>query len=259
MKPGLKNKIVSLSMLGIALGIFVTLYLFNFKAINDALVLNFSSKKTVEQLFEGLLNTALVTVASFALGLLLGMITCLVEKIDNDSWWMMAIKNIFKIYVSVFRGTPMVIQLLIIYFVVFMDFTGSALLIAILSFGLNSGAYVSEIFRGGINAVPKGQMEASRSLGLSYSSSMFHVILPQAFRNAFPSLANEFITLFKETSIVGFIGAVDLSLAFRKLANATFDYNTVYIVMGIVYFLLVYLFTLLFKLIEKGLSKHART
>ena len=133
------------------------------------------------------------------------------------------------------------------------------LFIAIIAFGLNSGAYVSEILRGGILSLPKGQMEAGRSLGLTYPTTMRKIILPQAIRNALPSLGNEFISLIKETSIVGFIGAFDLTLAFRKIANDTFDFEMVYIVMGIVYFVIIYIITVLLNKLERRLLKNVKT
>ena len=149
-------------------------------------------------------------------------------------------------------------QLLIIYFVIFASFRGDAIYIAMITFGLNSGAYVSEILRGGINSISKGQMEAGRSLGLSYGTTMKKIILPQAIRNALPSLGNEFITLIKETSIVGFIGAIDLTLAFRKIANDTYDFEIVYIMMGIIYFLIVLIITILLRKLEGKLMNNVK-
>ncbi|MDE7384874.1 MAG: amino acid ABC transporter permease [Anaeroplasmataceae bacterium] len=168
------------------------------------------------------------------------------------------LKKLAKIYVSIFRGTPTTVQLLIIYFVIFAFYSGNPLFIAMLAFGMNSGAYVSEILRGGIHSVPTGQMEAGRSLGLSYSTVMTKIIFPQAIKNALPSLGNECITLLKETSIVGFIGAVDLTLAFRKIANATYDYQTVYLVMGVAYFIIVLLITIALKKLEERLMRYVK-
>ena len=163
-------------------------------------------------------------------------------------------KGVAKTYVALFRGTPIMVQLLIIYYVIFRFFEGNAIWIAMLAFGLNSGAYVSEIIRGGINSVGTGQMEAARSLGLPYHTVMRRVILPQGIKNCLPSLGNEFISLIKETSVVGFIGAFDLTLAFRKIANATFDYTTAYLVMGLVYFVIVFLITICLNYLERRLQ-----
>lgn len=252
-----KEQIVTISMLAILLLAIIILYVVNSASINSSLKENFHGNVTT--IFEGLGVTLLISFTSFLLGIILGTITCLIEKIESKNTFMLVIKNLFKAYVNIFRGTPMVIQLLVIYYVIFASFTGDPIFVAIFCFGLNSGAYVSEIIRGGINAVSKGQIEAGRSLGLSYSTVMMKIVFPQAFKNALPSLGNEFITLVKETSIVGFISIIDLTLAFRKVANATFDYNAVYLVMGGVYFVLVMLITVILNKIEKEAFKNVKT
>lgn len=224
----------------------------------DSLSHNFGEKESIISLLSGLGNTMLITVLAFLLGVLLGIAVCLVQNRPSNGVAITVAQQITNIYVSVFRGTPAVVQLLISYFIVFKISADYAIWVAILTFGLNSGAYVSEIIRGGINAVPRGQMLAGRSLGLSYSTVMKKVVLPQAMKNALPSLGNEFITLIKETSVVGFIGAFDLTLAFRKLANASYDYATVYIAMGVVYFLLVFGITKLFAILEKKVINNVK-
>lgn len=223
----------------------------------ESLKLNFGNSKNYTNLFRGLVNTLFITIVAFVLGVILGLITCLVLGINSNNTFVIILKNIFKAYVSIFRGTPMLVQLLIIYFIIFASSRIDSLYVAMLSFGLNSGAYVSEIIRGGINAVPVGQMEAGRSLGMSYSTVMQKVIFPQAFRNALPSLGNELVTLVKETSIVGFVGAYDLTQAFKAIANNTYDFTTVYLVMGVVYFVIVFVITKLLSLLERKLMKHA--
>ena len=257
MKAGLKKEqIVTLGMLGILVVTLVTLYAVFSSNINAAIKHNFTGN--IPAIFEGLGVTLIITFSSFFIGVILGTITCLIDRIDSKNTFVLVIKNLFKAYVHIFRGTPMLIQLLVIYYVIFAKFTGDPIFVAIFCFGLNSGAYVSEIIRGGINSVSKGQIEAGRSLGLPYSTVMMKVVFPQAFRNSLPSLGNEFITLVKETSIVGFISIIDLTLAFRKVANATFDYNTVYLVMGVVYFALVMIFTVILNLIEKRVFKNVK-
>ena len=223
----------------------------------ESLKLNFGNSKNYTNLFRGLVNTLFITIVAFVLGVILGLITCLVLGINSNNTFVIILKNIFKAYVSIFRGTPMLVQLLIIYFIIFASSRIDSLYVAMLSFGLNSGAYVSEIIRGGINAVPVGQMEAGRSLGMSYSTVMQKVIFPQAFRNALPSLGNELVTLVKETSIVGFVGAYDLTQAFKAIANNTYDFTTVDLVMGVVYFVIVFVITKLLSLLEMKLMKHA--
>jgi polar amino acid transport system substrate-binding protein len=156
-----------------------------------------------------------------------------VTQSASENVFVLILKEIARFYVLLFRGTPVVVQLLIIYFIVFASYSGDSLYVAMVAFGLNSGAYVSEILRGGILAVPSGQKDAGLSLGLSYRSVMRKIIFPQAFKNAFPALGNELVTLVKETSVAGFIGTLDLTLAFRKIANATYDFVTVYLVMGL--------------------------
>lgn len=252
-----KDKLVTYAMLGIALLIGIIFTAVKFEDIVETLSFNF--KDNMEPIFTGLLNTVLITAVAFLMGLFLGVLTCLVEGLQSKNVFVLIVRKIFKVYVSIFRGTPMMVQLLIIYFVIFSSFSGNPMYVAMIAFGLNSGAYISEIIRGGINSVPAGQMEAGRSLGLSYPTVMGKIIFPQAIRNAFPSLGNEFITLIKETSIVGFIGAFDLTLAFRKIANATFDYETVYIVMGVVYFVIVLLITTTLRAIERKFIQNAHT
>ena len=179
------------------------------------------------------------------------------KSIENsNNVFVILLKKLTKVYVAIFRGTPIAVQLLIIYFVMAVSYRGDAIYIAMLAFGLNSGAYVSEIIRGGINAVPKGQMEAGRSLGLSYPAVMKKIIFPQAIRNALPSLGNEFVALIKETSVVSFITVIDLYSAFRALATASFNYKGIYLIMGVVYFVIIFIFTYLIKLLEKKVFKN---
>ncbi len=207
-----------------------------------------------KQVLKGLANTFIITIVSFMLGILFGMLVSVIAGLNSKNIVTKVLKGITKGYVAIFRGTPIMVQLLIIYYVIFRWFTGDAIWVAMLAFGLNSGAYVSEIIRGGINAVPAGQMEAGRSLGLSYKTVMKKIVLPQAIKNCLPSLGNEFISLIKETSVVGFIGAFDLTLAFRKIANATYDYASTYLMMGLIYFVIVMLVTLLLHNLERRLA-----
>lgn len=225
-------------------------------SLGAALAKNFPSDYA-SLLGTGLRNTFLITLVAFALGLVFGTLVCLVTQSASQNVFVLILKEIARFYVLLFRGTPVVVQLLIIYFIVFASYSGDSLYVAMVAFGLNSGAYVSEILRGGILAVPQGQREAGLSLGLSYRSVMEKIILPQAFKNAFPALGNELVTLLKETSVAGFIGTLDLTLAFRKIANATYDFVTVYLVMGLLYFIIVLLLSELLKLIERKAFAHA--
>ena len=205
---------------------------------------------------KGLGITFLITFCAFAIGILLGLLTGIVEGLDANNFFTKGIKLFFQAYVAIFRGTPVAVQLLIIYYVVFSSI--DPILAAVITFGLNSGAYVSEIIRGGISSLPKGQMEAGRSLGLSYGTVMKKVVLPQAVRNVLPSLGNEFVSLIKETSVVSFITVIDLYAAFRAIATASFNYKGVYLIMGVVYFVIVYLISFLLKLLEKRLMKNVK-
>jgi His/Glu/Gln/Arg/opine family amino acid ABC transporter permease subunit len=227
---------------------------------SDELIQNTDNKNlnNVLSVLKGLGNTFLITFVAFILGIVFGILVSFANGLQSKSWYAYFLKGISKAYVAIFRGTPIMVQLLIIYYVIFRFFTGDAIWIAMLAFGLNSGAYVSEIIRGGINSVSNGQMEAGRSLGLPYKVVMKKVILPQAIKNCLPSLGNEFISLFKETSVVGFIGAFDLTLAFRKIANQTYNYTATYLIMGVVYFAIVIIITLVLSKLERGLA-HDRT
>ena len=219
---------------------------------------NSFSKGNLKAILNGLRITVVISVFGFIIGLLLGLVTCLVEGLRSQNSFVLGVKQVFKAYVSVCRGTPTVVQLLIIYFIVFATYRGPEIIIAILAFGLNSGAYIAEILRGGINSVPVGQMEAGRSLGLPYSRVMIKVVFPQAIKNCLPSLGNEFITLIKETSVASFIAIIDLTNAMKHIADASYDYTLVYLVMGVIYFTIVLGISYLLKLLERSLNKNAR-
>jgi polar amino acid transport system substrate-binding protein len=252
-----KEKIIRASLLGGAFILLLVLAIVYRESVWDALSRNFFQSGNYWKLLQGLGNTFLITGVAFLMGLLLGTLVCLVNQSQSQNTVILIVKQIAKFYVLLFRGTPVVVQLLIIYFIIFAAYSGPAVLIAILAFGLNSGAYVSEYIRGGIGAVPAGQMQAGLSLGLPYRSVMAKIILPQAYKNAFPSLGNEVIALIKETSVAGFIGALDLTQGFRQLANVTYDFTTVYLVMGLTYFLIVMLLSALLNRLEKKVFKNA--
>ena len=207
-----------------------------------------------KDIIKGLGITFLITILAFILGIIIGFVVCLASGIQSKNVILVIIKKISQLYVSVFRGTPVTVQLLIIYYVVFSNI--NPLIAAIVAFGLNSGAYVSEIIRGGINSINKGQMEAGRSLGLSYSVVMKKIIFPQAIRNSLPSLGNEFIALIKETSVVSFITVIDLYAVFRLIATASFNYKLVYLIMGVLYFVIIFVISFILRKIEKGVLKN---
>lgn len=210
--------------------------------------------------FKGLKNTALIAVFGLLIGFLIGCIIATVKIIPRKNPALNIVEKICDVYVALFRGTPMTVQLLLLHFAIFpiIGLDISSVAEAVLIFGMNSGAYMAEILRSGINAVDKGQMEASRSLGLGFVPSMIRIILPQAIKNILPTLGNEFIALIKETSVVSFIAVVDVTKALKSIADSTTEYFIPYIVLAITYLVLVLLITLLVKLIERRFAKSER-
>ena len=164
---------------------------------------------------------------------------------------------ISKVYLTVIRGTPVVIQLLIIYFVIFAS-SDNGVVIAALAFGINSGAYVAEIVRGGIMSIDKGQMEAGRSLGFNYIETMRYIIIPQAFKNVLPSLANEFIALLKETSVSGYVAVVDVTRAGNIIRGQTFSAFMPLIAVAIIYLVMVMVLTYFVGVLERRLRNSER-
>lgn len=235
-------------------------------------VTNFVENKGYNVFIEGLLNTVFIAVFGLLIGFILGSIFAVIKQVPNYKKPVVTIfQKIIDVYVMIFRGTPMVVQLLIIHFVLFptmgIDFKNIILsekfvisgtvIEAIIAFGLNSAAYMSEIMRGGIDSVDKGQLEAGRALGLSYPKAMVNIVIPQAFKNVLPTLGNEFIALIKETSVCSFIAVVDLTKAFQNIANSTYEYIVPYLVLALSYLVLVILITILIRLIEKKLNHAA--
>lgn len=209
---------------------------------------------------EGLKNTALIALFGLLIGFLLGCVIATVKLIPKKNPMVDFFKTLCNIYIMVFRGTPLVVQLLLMHFALFpliglnIDSVAEAMLI----FGMNSAAYMSEMLRSGINAVDKGQMEAGRSLGFGFTATMTRIILPQAIKNILPTLGNEFIALIKETSIVSFIAVMDLTKSFQAIASSTLEYFVPYILLAVVYLVLVMIITWLIRLLERSLSKNER-
>ncbi|MCL1137701.1 amino acid ABC transporter permease [Shewanella pneumatophori] len=201
-------------------------------------------------ILNGLKVTLIVTFFAMIMGSILGVATTLMKM--SSKWYLSWPANL---YVSVIRGTPVVVQLVILYFIVLASLDVDKITAAIIAFGLNSGAYISEIIRAGIQAVDKGQMEAARSLGLSHWSTMKEVILPQAIKNILPSLGNEFIVLLKETAVIGFIGGVDLMRAGEIIRSRTFEDSVPLFTCAIIYLLLTYIFTFMLSKFETRLKQ----
>lgn len=203
----------------------------------------------------GLKNTAMIAVLGLLIGMVLGCLLATTKILPKTNKLMACLSGFTSTYVAIFRGTPMVVQLLLIHFVILpsVGIHIPLLMEAILAFGLNSGAYVSEIMRGGILSVDIGQTEAGRALGLTYGKTMIKIVLPQAIKNVVPTLGNEFIALLKETSVVSFITIVDITKSFQNIANSTYEYIIPYVVLALVYLVLVLIVTAVIKLLERRL------
>ncbi len=210
---------------------------------------------SISLLLGGLLNTLLIVLCAFPIGIFLGALVGIAYYVPSKNIFIKIWKWINNLYVSLFRGTPIAVQLLFIYFAMLSPLGFNKLFVAILVFGLNSGAYVSEIIRGGIASVESGQLEAGRSLGLSYSKTMLKIVMPQAIKNIIPTLGNELISLTKETSVAGYVTVMDITFALQTIASSTYDYFVAYFVLGVIYFIIVYAMTKILKLIERRLSK----
>ena len=231
--------------------------------------LNFIDGDRWKWIFEGLWTTLQITAVALVIGVAIGIVVAAVRSsYDKNKESMKArggfgyavlsfFNSICKIYLTIIRGTPTVVQLLIFYFIIFSKWR-DGLPVAMISFGINSGAYVAEIFRGGIMSVDEGQFEASRSLGFGYISTMRHIIVPQAFKAVLPALCNEFIVLIKETSIAGYVGIMDLTKAGDLIRGRTFSAFMPLIGVAIIYLLLVMLLTWLVGKLERRLRRNER-
>jgi len=209
---------------------------------------------------EGLQNTCTIAVLGLIIGIVIGTLIATVRVIPKYKTLPKVLNGICSFYVGFFRGTPMVVQLLLFYYVMLplIGVNMSGVNVAIAVFGLNSGAYISEIMRGGILSVDGGQMEAGRAVGLSFGTTMMKIVIPQAVKNILPTLGNEFIALIKETSVVSFVGAADLYVAFNYIGSNSYEFMVPYLTMAIIYIALVMLITLLIKLMERSLRKSDR-
>ena len=211
---------------------------------------------------EGVGTTLLVTACALILGILLGIIVALVrtahdQQKSRKSILLGILNLIFKVYVTIIRGTPMMVQLLIMGMVVFSS-SRNFTFVGTLTLGINSGAYVSEIIRGGLMAVDSGQMEAGRSLGLNYMTTMIHIIIPQAIKSVLPAMGNEFIILLKDTSLITVIGGKELLYAAQGVMNRTYEAMFPLLITAVIYLILVMIFTYLLGLFERRLRQSDR-
>ena len=219
---------------------------------------NFIEDDHWKYIVEGIGNTLALTGLSLLLGIFLGLFTAVVRVVFDKTGKLYYLDRIARLYVSLIRGTPLMVQLLIIYFVLLLPIGIEKFPAAVLCFGLNSGAYVSEIIRGGIMSVDAGQTEAGRSLGFGYGATMFHIVMPQAFKAVLPALCNEFITLLKETSVAFYIGVADLTRAGIKIRSITYSNFMPLVAVALVYLVLVLILTKLVGVLERRLRKSER-
>ena len=209
-------------------------------------------------LWDALQNTLIIAFAGFAMGLVLGTILAVIKTNTSNGIISRILKSLVWTYILILRGTPIVVQLLLLFFVFMGPLGIEALTVAVLVFALNSGAHSAEILRGAIQGIDKGQLEAGRALGLSNFATMRKVILPQSYKNAVPALGNEMISLIKATSIVGFITVVDITRGMQLIVARTFDVLVPYMLLAFIYLVLVYLLTLAIKFFEKVVFKHGK-
>ena len=219
----------------------------------DRFVINFITDDRWHYIWDGLLVTLQVTFFAVILGVIIGFMLAMVRSTHDKTGKLKIANVICNIYITVIRGTPVVVQLMIIYFVIFGSTDISKVLVAILAFGMNSGAYVAEIFRSGIMSIDEGQFEAGRSLGFNYSQTMMHIIMPQAFKNVLPALGNEFIVLLKETSVSGYIALQDLTKGGDIIRSRTYDAFMPLFAVALIYLVFVVIFSKLVSLLERRL------
>lgn len=211
-----------------------------------------------QYILEGLFHTIIIAFFAVIIGIIIGIVIALVRNNYERNGKMRLGNAIASCYVHVIRGTPVILQLMIIYYVIFKSVDINIVIVGILAFGINSGAYVSEIIRAGINSISIGQLEAGYSLGLKYGQVMRYIILPQAVRNILPALGNEFITLLKETSVGAYIGIIELTKASDIIASRTYDYFFPLIIIAIIYLIMTLGLSKLVNRMERRLN-HVRS
>lgn len=221
--------------------------------LKSSFISNFIEDNRWRYITDGLKITLLVTVFAVLIGVVLGFLIAIVRTTHDKTGKMKILNAICKVYLTVIRGTPVVVQLMIIYFIIFGSVDISKVVVAIVAFGINSGAYVAEIFRSGIMSIDNGQFEAGRSLGFNYAQTMMYIVMPQAFKNVLPTLCNEFISLLKETSVSGYIALQDLTKGGDIIRSRTYDAFMPLIAVALIYLAMVMIFTKLVSLLERRL------
>ena len=238
-----------------------------FNDLKSDFILNFVQQNRWKFITSGLKNTLVITLLAVILGVILGALIAIVRSSYDKTYaemqrgvkkTLLSIANaICKVYLTVIRGTPVVVQLMIMYYIIFAS-SRNSLMVAVMAFGINSGAYVAEIVRSGIMSIDEGQFEAGRSLGFDYKSTMWYIIIPQAFKNVLPALANEFIVLLKETSVAGYVTIRDLTMGGNIIRAATYSAFMPLIAVAVIYLIMVMFFTKLVGILERRLRKSER-
>ena len=221
--------------------------------LKSSFISNFIDDNRWRYITDGLKITLLVTVFAVLIGVVLGFLIAIVRTTHDKTGKLKILNAICKVYLTVIRGTPVVVQLMIIYFIIFGSVDISKVVVAIVAFGINSGAYVAEIFRSGIMSIDNGQFEAGRSLGFNYAQTMMYIVMPKAFKNVLPTLCNEFISLLKETSVSGYIALQDLTKGGDIIRSRTYDAFMPLIAVALIYLAMVMIFTKLVSLLERRL------
>ena len=214
---------------------------------------NFIEDDRWKYITDGLFNTLRITFFAVLIGIFLGFLIAVVRSTYDKTHKLGVLNALCKVYLTVIRGTPVLVQMLIIYFVVFGSVKIDKTLVAVIAFGINSGAYVAEIFRSGIMSIDNGQFEAGRSLGFNYPQTMFYIVMPQAFKNVLPALGNEFIGLLKETSVAGYIAIQDLTKGADIIRSRTYSAFMPLIAAALIYLVLVMVFTFFVQKLERRL------
>ena len=225
--------------------------------MKDAIYQNLIAEDRWKYIASGLGVTLRITLFAVMIGIVLGFLVAVVRSTYEKTHKLKVLNLICQVYLTVIRGTPMVVQLLIMYYIVFVS-VKSKITVASLAFGINSGAYVAEIIRGGIQSIDNGQFEAGRSLGFNYPQTMIYIILPQVFKNVLPALANEFIVLLKETSVCGYIALQDLTKGGDIIRSQTYNAYVPLFTVALIYLVMVMIFTQLVKLLERRLRSSER-
>ncbi len=227
-------------------------------SIQERLYMNLVKDQRWMYLTDGLLNTLIITVFALLIGVIVGMFIAIIRTTHDKTGKLKWLDRFCRLYLTIVRGTPSVIQLMIFYYCIFTSRIFSGIFVGSIAFGLNSGAYVAEIIRGGIMSIPQGQMEAGRSLGFNYVETMRYIIIPQAIKNVLPAIFNEFITLIKETAVAGYVAVQDLTKGGDIIRSRTYDAWTPLLTVALIYLVLTMFLTSLEKRLERSLRQSER-